>query len=95
MTRQNFSIEHKKPWLDEPNAAKLYFDLNNVTFSHSACNKGAARKPTRKAEIDHGNYVNYIDKKCSCDSCIEAWNAYKRSRYTPELRRAKYDRAGT
>lgn len=31
------SIEHKKPWLHvDP---KLFWDLNNVTFSHQRCNR--------------------------------------------------------
>ncbi len=34
----NFSIEHKEPWLDSKNPAKLFFDLNNIAFSHVKCN---------------------------------------------------------
>ncbi|AUG85106.1 HNH endonuclease [Vibrio phage Ceto] len=38
MTVDTFSIEHIKPWRGEPNAAELYFDLDNVTYSHRSCN---------------------------------------------------------
>ena len=34
----NFSIEHKKPWLDSDNPTKLFFDLDNIAFSHVKCN---------------------------------------------------------
>lgn len=44
MTRDTFSIEHKIPWLDKPNAVELYFDLNNVAYSHQVCNSSASRK---------------------------------------------------
>ena len=105
MTRQTYSVEHKKPWFKEPNAAELYFDLDNISFSHLACNCGAARKPSRKKTIEHGKYTTYCrgtDSKryknptrCRCDLCRKAWNDYKRSIYTPEKRNAKYRRTGT
>jgi len=96
MSRQTVSIEHKTAWLGEPNSVELYFDLRNIAFSHLACNKRAARKPTKKVVVtDHGNYVNFSTRICSCDLCRDAWNAYKRLRYTPESRRAKYARTGT
>lgn len=46
--RDNFSIEHKTPWLDSEDPLGLFFDLDNVTFSHLSCNSAAARKPTKK-----------------------------------------------
>ena len=42
----NFSVEHLKPWLHEPNAKELFFDLGNIAFSHHKCNSSAARKNT-------------------------------------------------
>lgn len=44
MSRDTFSIEHKVPWLHAENAAELYFDLDNVTYSHQTCNSAASRK---------------------------------------------------
>jgi hypothetical protein len=35
-----FSIEHKKPWLDKD--PRLFWDLENVAFSHLSCNARAA-----------------------------------------------------
>lgn len=34
---EDFSIEHKRPWLHV--SADLFWDLDNITFSHSRCNK--------------------------------------------------------
>ena len=34
---EDFSIEHKKPWLHI--SPTLFWDLDNIAFSHVACNK--------------------------------------------------------
>ncbi len=34
----NLTIEHKIRWLDSKNPVELFFDLNNIAFSHSKCN---------------------------------------------------------
>lgn len=44
----NFSIEHKTPWLHSENPRELFFDLDNIAFSHHDCNTANARKPERK-----------------------------------------------
>lgn len=36
-TPEELSIEHKKPWLG--NATALFWDLNNIAFSHRQCNR--------------------------------------------------------
>jgi len=41
-TVEDFSIEHKKPWVYA--SPDLYWDLENIAFSHRACNSGAARQ---------------------------------------------------
>jgi hypothetical protein len=43
----NFSIEHKEPWLDSENPEELFFDINNIAFSHHSCNISAARRPDK------------------------------------------------
>lgn len=43
MTRETFSVEHKTPWLDSEDPVGLYFDLENVSFSHKVCNYSRAR----------------------------------------------------
>lgn len=69
MTRNDFSIEHKIPWLDSENPIELYFNLDNIAFSHLSCNIGAARK--NKGIIKHGISA-YKKHKCRCDICKEA-----------------------
>lgn len=44
MTREDFSIEHKIPWLDSEDPVKMFFDLDNIAFSHKRCNFLAARR---------------------------------------------------
>lgn len=34
-----FTVEHKIPWLHADNAADLYFTHSNIAFSHSRCNR--------------------------------------------------------
>ena len=42
----DFTIEHKEPWLHvDPS---LFWDLDNIAFSHSFCNTGAQRYPLRE-----------------------------------------------
>jgi len=45
---ENFSIEHKVVWLN--NDSNLFWDLDNIAFSHRSCNSSAARKSTIKAK---------------------------------------------
>ncbi len=45
---EELSIEHKTPWLDSEDPVKLFFDLDNIAFSHKSCNYSAARKPNQK-----------------------------------------------
>lgn len=43
----DLSIEHIKPWLHSENPSELYFDLDNIAFSHLSCNSACARKPNQ------------------------------------------------
>ena len=49
MQRDTFTIEHKAPWRNESNALELFFDLDNIAFSHLKCNTAAARRPDVKS----------------------------------------------
>lgn len=44
-SEDELSIEHKIPFLDSEDPKKLFFDLNNIAFSHLKCNAKAARRP--------------------------------------------------
>lgn len=62
---KELSIEHKIPYLDSDNPVHLFFDLDNIGFSHLKCNAGAAR---RKNGIKHPSQESYR-RGCHCDEC--------------------------
>src|SRR4051812_47757006 len=43
MTRADFSIEHKEAWLNSSDPHGLFFDLENISFSHARCNSDEGR----------------------------------------------------
>lgn len=65
----NFSIEHKIPWLHSQNPIELFFSLDNISFSHLHCNIKAARQ-TRT--LKHGTESMYTQKRCKCDICKQS-----------------------
>ncbi len=88
LTRETFSIEHKEPWLDSDKPLELFFSLENIGYSHIACNVGAARK----VKSPCGTLRKY-NNGCRCVPCTQASASQQRSVYTPEKRRLKYQRA--
>jgi len=90
MTRENFSIEHVIPWLDSEDPIGLFFDLNNIRFSHLSCNVGA-RRQTNVAKC--GTFSKYT-LGCRCVECTIAKAEYGRNNYCPDSRRNRYLRTG-
>ncbi len=84
MSRDDFSIDHIEPWLDSEDPLKLYFDLENVTFSHHTCNSGAARH-------SHQKYFTVADKQAGR---LQKQREWRQKNYTPEKRRERYLRTG-
>ncbi|XAI97427.1 hypothetical protein [Leptolyngbya phage Lbo-JY46] len=66
-SENELSIEHKTPYLDSKNPKELFFDLNNIAFSHLDCNIKAARK-TRT--LTHPSQESY-KRGCRCNDCKE------------------------
>lgn len=56
-TENELSIEHKVPWLDSKNPKELFFDLNNIAFSHLSCNISAARRDKTQIRNTHRRLV--------------------------------------
>lgn len=83
-TVEELSIEHKKPWLDSSNPISLFFDLDNIAFSHLRCNIADRRKPNKK-------YFTDDELKAANQS---RWRNSKRRNYSREARQAKYLRTG-
>jgi len=44
-TAEELSIEHKKPWYN--NDVNLFWDMDNIAFSHLKCNSGARVVPKK------------------------------------------------
>ena len=87
MTRDDFSIEHKTPWLDSEKPQELFFDLNNIAFSHKWCNIAAARKPN-KLELTP-------EERKKHNATLERQRWQKRSLEDQQaIRRRKYERNG-
>jgi len=90
LTRSSFSIEHIVPWLDSEDPVKLFFDLENISFSHLKCNVSDKRQSKTAQCGTHSKYTT----GCRCFDCTEANRLYARSLYTKESRREKYLRKG-
>lgn len=87
LTRETFSIEHKTPWLDSDDPVGLYFDLDNIDFSHRSCNTSAARRPNKV-------YTSTDDKLVARSSrARDKWRALSKEEQQA-IRRDKYLRYG-
>lgn len=87
MSRDTFSIEHKEAWLDSEDPVKNFFDLENISFSHLACNVAAARKPLKKYDTpEAAKEAKKIQQK--------RYRTANPPAYCPEKRRARYKAKG-
>jgi hypothetical protein len=71
-----FTIEHKEPWLDSENPPGVFFDLDNIAFSHAKCNYGAARF---KKAMPCPSVTAYRNG-CRCDGCKQSRVEYRKKR---------------
>ncbi len=62
---EDLSIEHKIPFLNSEDPIKLFFDLDNIAFSHLKCNS-IARRP--KLNKKHPS-CNAYKLGCRCRGC--------------------------
>ena len=106
MSRDTFSIEHRVPWLDSDNPAGLYFDLDNITFSHKSCNFSRSRNAQRnKTCCPAGHAYDEINTRMTYSKgytgreCIACKNSRNKERCTAgtkedrqSMRRASYAR---
>lgn len=86
MNRETFSVEHKIPWLDSDDPKRLFFDLNNIAYSHLICNIKAARCPHKYEDRNEA----YNARKRSARN----WK-HKHRVYDPQERKERYERLGT
>lgn len=97
LTIHDLSIEHKVPWEKSEEPARLFFDTDNIAYSHLTCNIKAANRPRTNICGEE----NSFKKSCSCEACISNRRAYQKSRWNSlgkegqqELRKSKYLRFG-
>jgi len=85
MARDTFSIEHLDPWLDSLDPVSMFFDLENIGYSHLSCNIGSARKPNKLSPDELEVKRIAANEKRKLD---------QRAVYSLERRRAKYSTTG-
>jgi hypothetical protein len=91
LSRGDFSIEHKEPWLDSDDPLGLFFDLNNIAYSHRDCNT-KDRRIVKTAK--HGTRSRY-QSGCRCVECKAATSQYARQNYDPQYRHDRWKKNGT
>lgn len=87
LTRDTFSIEHKETWLDSSDPVALFFDLDNIAYSHLSCNISASRPNGKKYFTAEEKRIarNEQDRQRWADLGTEAQQ---------ELRKVKYQKHG-
>jgi hypothetical protein len=76
LTVEELSVEHIKPW--EGISAELFWDLDNVAFSHLNCNVAARRIfRGRRNDPKHGTWDEYTRFGCRCKDCVAAASVYR------------------
>ncbi len=68
----NLSIEHKIPWLNSSDPIGLFFDLDNIAFSHLKCNNIAGKRSNKGHISPHGTTTRYNHQACRCEKCTKA-----------------------
>jgi len=75
-TEDKLSMEHKVPWLDSKDPIGLFFDLDNISFSHLSCNYADRRSPMEgKTTAEHGTLTMYR-RGCRCKACKNSRSEY-------------------
>jgi len=95
---ENLSIEHKEAWMDSRNPKELFFDLNNIAFSHLKCNTGASRCPHKIISLpgmawcwkckQHKLFEKFPPSK-KYKRCIECTKCYSEYRHEYRKRTGK------
>jgi len=78
-----FTLEHKVPWLDSDDPKDLFFNLDNIAFSHASCNYAASRARKGRPCPSVTAYRN----GCRCDGCKAKRREYQRNKrkFTKQL----------
>jgi predicted glycosyltransferase len=97
LSLKNFSVDHKIDWINSGNPIELYFDENNIAFSHLSCNikygnrnRGWKKNPdeTKEEKLQkRRDYVKqeYVREKIRC---------YERKKYRDDPKFREYKLKG-
>lgn len=81
-TVEELSVEHKTPWLHSEDPKGLFFDLDNIAFSHLSCNSAAARKSKSPlSEKERRDAKNRKKRKKRKSIPVETLKKERRERY--------------
>ena len=81
----DFSLEHKRPWLDDD--PSLFWDMDNIAFSHLGCNARDAR-PNRRRDVLPPHTVSRPEGMSWCSKCktMRPINEFHHDKYGPNGR---------
>jgi len=68
------TVEHKTPWLDSKDPVDLFFNIENIAFSHPTCNYSASR--ARGISKPCPSVAAYR-RGCRCDECKRLRSQYR------------------
>lgn len=83
-----FSIEHKENYLHSEDPVKLFFDLENIAFSHLACNSKKSRgsKGFRKEFCKRGHRLTEENRYTSNNGKSRCWECRRLIEYPKRKR---------
>jgi len=87
LTRETFSMDHKKDWLHSDDPVGLYFDLENIAFSHFVCNTEAS---TRKKRV----YTTPEERRKAQTETKKRWYGKQDKEKMVAKRRRQYEKHG-
>ena len=67
-TARDLSVEHKIAWLDSDDPVGLFFNMDNIAFSHLSCNASTGRR----YRSPHGTPQPNNKHGCRCPECVVA-----------------------
>jgi len=53
LTQSDFSLDHILPWRNSENAEELFWDIDNIAFSHRGCNSAESRTAVSRRKQTH------------------------------------------
>lgn len=86
-SESDLSIDHKKDWLYSDDPPGLFFDVENISFSHLSCN----------CAHSHNNRMYFSDgERMRAQARYQrAWRRRQGKERMKTIRREKYERTGT